>query len=359
MLDAGCGVGVIGLCVAAAFPESRVTLRDRDLLAVAFTERNRDLNGIPADRARVSGGLLADGTEGGPYGYILSNLPAKAGPDILEAFIRRCATGLLAPGGGLAFVIVEPLAQAAREWCERAGFESWVEAPARGHSVFTCARAPAEAAGEGSAGDNRDMEPDLGLYLRSDTSFDLGSVSVRARGYRGLEEFDTVSYGTEAAIAAAARVAAGSLVRHALFVEPGIGLAAIWARRVLGPDRLTIASRDILSLRASRANLLAEGAAADAMDPAALRSLSSLRLGEVADASCDLQIWRADETPMADWAAPLWATAQRVAKLGSAFVIVCSTGGAGRLAKRPPRGMRILGEKKKKGFVAVFGRRES
>lgn len=355
VLDAGCGVGVLGLCVAAAFPHAHVALRDRDLLAAAFTARNRDLNGIPAERASVSGGLLADGAEGGPYGYILSNLPAKAGSEILGEFVRRCATGLLAPGGGLAFVIVATLAAAARDWCAQAGFAEWTEIPSGGHSVFVCARADAPLGTRAAApAEAVAAAPGLALYRRSDASFELGTAHIRACGYRGLEEFDTVSYGTEAAIAAAAKCAAGSLVRHALFVEPGIGLSALWARRVFGPDRITIASRDLLALEASRANLSADG-----LDGAALRSLSSLEFREIGDASCDLQIWRADETPRTDWAASMWSTIARVAKSGSSFVAVCSTGGAARFARRPPRGMRILGEKKKKGFVAVFGRRES
>ncbi len=44
ILDEGCGIGVIGLCAAKAFPEAEVLLRDRDSLAVAFTERNRLAN---------------------------------------------------------------------------------------------------------------------------------------------------------------------------------------------------------------------------------------------------------------------------------------------------------------------------
>jgi 16S rRNA G1207 methylase RsmC len=46
ILDAGSGVGVIGLGVAAAFPDARIVARDRDLLAVAFSERNRRRNRI-------------------------------------------------------------------------------------------------------------------------------------------------------------------------------------------------------------------------------------------------------------------------------------------------------------------------
>src|SRR5208283_5333859 len=85
ILDEGCGVGVIGLCAAKAFPEAEVVLRDRDSLAVAFAERNRlanKLRGAP----RAEWGLIGDDREGGPYDFVFSNLPAKAGAPVLARF---------------------------------------------------------------------------------------------------------------------------------------------------------------------------------------------------------------------------------------------------------------------------------
>ena len=105
ILDEGCGVGVIGLCVAKAFPRPMSCLRDRDSLAVAFAERNRLANKLrgttawtdprpaseraPARLPASSGASSADGREGGPFDFVLSNLPAKAGAPVLARFFDR------------------------------------------------------------------------------------------------------------------------------------------------------------------------------------------------------------------------------------------------------------------------------
>ena len=46
LLDAGCGVGVIGISLAASCPEMDVVLRDRDFRAVALSARNAKRNGL-------------------------------------------------------------------------------------------------------------------------------------------------------------------------------------------------------------------------------------------------------------------------------------------------------------------------
>ena len=46
LLDAGCGVGVIGISLAASCPEMDVVLRDRDFRAVVFSARNAERNGL-------------------------------------------------------------------------------------------------------------------------------------------------------------------------------------------------------------------------------------------------------------------------------------------------------------------------
>ena len=161
ILDAGCGTGVIGLALAKAFPEAELVLRDRDSLAVAFAERNRVANKLrgrtawtdpetgerrtPVAAPRAELGLLADGLEGGPYDYVLSNLPAKAGAPVLEAFFARAAgsaagpagrPGFLAPGGRLAVVIVNTLAEKAAAWIAAAGLALVSRERGSGHTVF-------------------------------------------------------------------------------------------------------------------------------------------------------------------------------------------------------------------------------
>nr|MCU0492773.1 class I SAM-dependent methyltransferase [Chloroflexaceae bacterium] len=45
MLDLGCGCGVIGIVLARRFPDARVLMADKDLLAVRYARHNCQLNG--------------------------------------------------------------------------------------------------------------------------------------------------------------------------------------------------------------------------------------------------------------------------------------------------------------------------
>ena len=68
VLDAGAGVGVVGLCVAARFPKASVVLVEREPHLAALARRNVDGNGltarvqvIEADIMRASEALRRDG----------------------------------------------------------------------------------------------------------------------------------------------------------------------------------------------------------------------------------------------------------------------------------------------------------
>ncbi len=56
ILDAGCGTGIIGISLAASCPQAKIVMRDRDILACAFSERNCWRNGIPVKRLNLDGG---------------------------------------------------------------------------------------------------------------------------------------------------------------------------------------------------------------------------------------------------------------------------------------------------------------
>jgi len=392
ILDAGSGIGVIGLAMAAALPECQVEARDRDLLACAFTERNRKRNKVknlevfPGLLSVPTPGLLPAGHPSGGYDYILTNIPAKAGGPVLEAFFLG-APSLLSPGGRLAVVIVNPLMDAARGWIAKAGFSILGEERGANHHVFVCAlgaaapspagasaQSPAQAPGAaprpsapqaseepaGTAAAQAHPWPeemqaraldfsglDLGLYLRSRSRFKLAGLEYQAAGIWGLPEFDTVGYGNVAAAELAVRALPGSLVRDVLIVGPGLGHLAIWAAKRLSPERIVAASRDLLSLAASGANLAVQ----PAPRPAYL-ALSSLVLDELPAASFDLIAWNPDIVPEYDWMGPLWTEASRLLKKGGTLIVHCPPTELTRLSKRKPEGFRLLGDKKKKTFIA-------
>ncbi|HET7838171.1 MAG TPA: methyltransferase [Rectinemataceae bacterium] len=387
ILDEGCGTGVIGLSVAKAFPEAEVTMRDRDSLALAFSERNRLANRLKGRTAwkdpdtgaerlavaapRILAGLLADGREGGPWDYILSNLPAKAGAPVLAAFFRR-ARATLAPGGRVAVVIVHTLAEAAELWIAEAGLEVVARGRGANHRVFvaeagTAAGGGAAGQGDGAAkpeggaaaqpapGGAEGLELggiDLSTYVRSEAGFKLADRSYRARGFWGLPEFDTIGHGSSLAAEVGQRACAGGLVREALVVNPGIGHMALWIAKALGPSRISAASRDLLSLAATGANL----GSLPASSRPAYRALDALGTGELPAHSLDLIVDFLDVIPEYDWIAPAWETAARLLKRGGILIAASGPTELTRLERRRPSGWSLVADKRRRGFAATAWR---
>lgn len=392
LLDAGCGTGVIGIAMAAASPAMRVVMRDRDLLAVAFAERNCWRNGLPATRLDLDGqpapaiekkspkhkcrtertapiiiapGLLGEDDAFGPYDAVLSNLPAKAGPHILSYFIAICEKKLLRPGGRFGFVIVNTLADMAEDWCREAGLSIYSKTATKSHTVFlTEKKAPApvqppslEAASTLSATLPNDISENLknraskiDFYTRNRLDTHLEHARLQAEGFWGLPEFDTLSYQTQLACEAFSQHAGSLLVRKALVFEPGIGIAALWIAKMFGPQSLHMVSRDLLSHFAAERNL------SKSVKTAVVHH-SSLELEQAEQASLDAAFWFPDETPMYDFYTPAWETLARTMKTGALAVITAQTGVIARFEKSKPKELRKVGEKKKKGYSALIVQR--
>ncbi len=386
MLDEGCGVGVIGLCAAKAFPGAEVTLRDRDSLAVAFAERNRlanKLRGVAAwteprtgetrearPAPRVEWGLLGDGREAGPYDFVFSNLPAKAGASVLSHFFDRLSgkrgSPLLVPGGRAGIVIVKPLAEAAEGWISGAGLASVAAERGSMHRAFIVERRVEGPDDEAlDARDEAGVEgTELSAYIRGEARFTLADRSYRARGFWGLPEFDTPGYGSSVAAELASRACGGATLDDALFIEPGVGHLAFWASLALGVKRVAVASRDGLSLRAAGINL---ASLPDRSRPE-YRALDALSAVDLPPASFDLVVESPDIVPERDWIGPAWDLAERLLRPGGLYLAYCSPTEMTRLERRRPVGRpspggsgaarwSLLGQKRKKGFVASVWRK--
>ena len=103
VLDLGCGYGALGLVLAKAWPQSRVVLADKDLLAVEAAQANIDRNGLTNARALLSPGFRD--VPAGPYDLIVANLPAQAGNEAIDELLLG-AYDHLAPGGTIVVVTV-------------------------------------------------------------------------------------------------------------------------------------------------------------------------------------------------------------------------------------------------------------
>jgi 16S rRNA G1207 methylase RsmC len=56
-LDVGCGYGPVGLALAILAPQGRTLMVDKDFVAVEYSNRNAESNGIGNARAQLSNGF--------------------------------------------------------------------------------------------------------------------------------------------------------------------------------------------------------------------------------------------------------------------------------------------------------------
>lgn len=107
ILDLGCGYGPIGIILARLYPESRVIMADKDLLAVRYARFNLSHNDIR--NAEVVGSVGMESVPELRYDLIVSNIPAKIGDTAIEQEFLLTPYQRLAPGGAYWFVVVSGL----------------------------------------------------------------------------------------------------------------------------------------------------------------------------------------------------------------------------------------------------------
>lgn len=79
-LDLGCGYGPLGLTLAKLAPAGTSVLVDKDFVAVEYSKRNAQLNGISNTDIFLSNGFDQIGDRN--FDLIVSNLPAKTGKEL-------------------------------------------------------------------------------------------------------------------------------------------------------------------------------------------------------------------------------------------------------------------------------------
>jgi 16S rRNA G1207 methylase RsmC len=271
VLDLGCGYGPLGLALRAAAADRVVHLVDRDALAVEYSRENAARNRV--DDVEVYGSLGYADVRGSGFDLLVSNIPAKAGAPVVEQLLLGGA-GLLAPGGLVAVVVIAPLRASVAAVLEGAPeVEVVFRRATAGYAVFhyRFRARPAAVAAPGRPADG------LAVYERGRLTVAHAGVSVRLRTAWGLPEFDSLGFPTRLVADAVLRPG-GRPPGTVLLLHPGQGHlpCLLWAAR--RPAELRLVDRDLLALRFSRANLVANGCPAERVatahrvgpDPAAL-----------------------------------------------------------------------------------------
>lgn len=101
-LEVGCGYGPIGLTIAKMSPQGRVHMLDKDFVAVDFTKKNAQINGIQNCDIYLSNAF--SNVPDIEFDNIVSNLPAKVGNELLFLILNDAKKHL--KKGGKFYVVV-------------------------------------------------------------------------------------------------------------------------------------------------------------------------------------------------------------------------------------------------------------
>jgi len=363
VLDAGCGVGVIGICVAAAQDGLVVRCQDRDELARLFTLHNAAKNNVSLEAYAEP--LLA-GPKDEPWDLILSNVPAKAGTPVLEDFVSR-SLGLLNPGGRVAIVVVHTLADFFRDRISLAGAELLSEQQGSGHNVFVYAAKEALATQERAVEAGPGFLSRYPFYLRTIAQDKIEGIPLGIEAVHGASGFDGAGNAVQVAAKLVGRIGPAWDGDSPLLVhEPGQGFFPCWLLEFLrgqpaGGLRMVLSGRNILALEAAWHNVALRNDATDiSIVPAA-----DLRLGKAAllNATGERRYASVLAFPEllpqsslpkgTDQLATLWASVPSLLMKGGILLVTFASSDAERFDRKKPAGFIRLGGIKRDGFRAL------
>jgi SAM-dependent methyltransferase len=375
ILDAGSGVGVIGVCAAGALLGQhrdltlplgedpfglRVRSQDRDELARCFTQYNALKNHIPPAVLEAHAEPLLAGPPEARWDLILSNIPAKAGLPVLEDFVPRAAS-LLRPGGRILLVVITALSERFRSWIEAAGCSLILEKAGPEHTVFAYGP-PARETGpdrKGPIAAGVDLMAEYPVYQRKRGTYTLGGISYTLDAIQGGAGFDTPSAAVEAAIKLASRLKLRERVSPPgdragmgrLIHEPDQGHFPLWFARYLGeenPGPWVFSGRNVLTLEASRHNFVKNGGpvipeTTPAVEPAL--GTDSLGSGALSFIAAFPEI-----VPKTDRIAAYWVGIGRLLCPGGVLLMALPSLQAGTFDRIKPEGFTRLGDIKRQGY---------
>jgi hypothetical protein len=366
VLDAGCGVGLLGICAAKALAAVsgtaglKVRAQDRDELARVFTEYNAERNG-------ALGAVLSAHTEpllAGPgdtqWDLILSNIPAKTGVPVLLDFIPRSA-GLLSKGGSVMVVVVNTLADVLKSRIRELDLPLLYAECGREHTVLMYGRQEESIGIPIAAPENNpvDFLRQWPCYLRCSGDFEMEDTGYHIDAFQGAAGFDNPGGAVKAAAWLTSHMGLGITARwraKAILVhEPDQGHFPVWLLKYLEstgqprPGPVILSGRNILALLAARHNLYTQPQVVPAVDILfsrdALLAASGKPYGAV--------FLFPDLVPQSNRLGAYWEGLEALLETGGIAVIALPSSGAERFDREKPRGFVRLGDHKRHGFRAL------
>ncbi len=137
VLDLGCGYGVIGLAIAVAVPDARVTAVDVNERALLLARENAEQVGVSS---RFQAVLPDEVDPTATFDEIWSNPPIRVGKDALHELLLRWLPRLR-PGGRAVMVVGKNLgSDSLASWLREQGYPTEKQASAKGFRVLESRR---------------------------------------------------------------------------------------------------------------------------------------------------------------------------------------------------------------------------
>jgi hypothetical protein len=410
ILDAGSGVGVLGICAAGAIddisrqapvpvystePRSgegsplekpgndsmagcfHVRAQDRDELARIFTTYNAERNGILNSVFQAHTEPLLSGPQDMRWDLILSNIPAKAGPVVLEDFIHRSAA-ILKKEGKVFLVAVNTLADFFRSQIVTTGAPLIIEETGKEHTVFVYGSSDESNQG----GDDIAKSPlafdesfPWNFYIRNKNTYEMEDIVYNLDTVHGAQDFDSPSGRVQAAAKLAVKTNLASMMAKRetaetslLVYDEGQGHFALWLASYIKdpmPYRWVLSGRNVLALAASRTALneaktvlvtVKTGIAANRNS----MNKSDIKMIPAVDIFLDRErITTAGKFDLVAFfpekaAENAWEGLAFVAKPNSIVIVGMASAEAERFDRKKPLGWNRLGDIKRKGFRALM-----
>ncbi len=158
----------------------------------------------------------------------------------------------LKTGGIVAIVVVTPLEEFVSTVLNQPDIEVLHHSVYAGHVVFHyCFKSTPTTHASGASFAN-------GVYERANVELSLNDVDITMLTVYGLPEFDSLDYQTDLVI----KVLVGMdsvTAQHVIVYNPGQGYLPVILWQLFKPEKITLVSRDLLSLKVTRVNLSENG----------------------------------------------------------------------------------------------------